>query len=250
MSLLSESAEDPYDEQRPRRDRHAPTRLIDELGATQKQSRPRASSVSSDTSYEESAPSESDEDTSSDYEFGGRDSNDVSQNDKMEDATGEMKLQSKTLKQLRDYYHRLTRKEQEAFDQDQMGLRNLLSLSPDKIYTRDDLSDREILNRALRLLYRARFGQAHEYIRISPHIRYDKLHPSVVQSIKSKLDTDESEIAFLVQTAKEEQVTTRYVAPDQSEAPRTSLLTSHSTVQCPSKEKGVEETQDELNGGR
>ena len=60
-------------------------------------------------------------------------------------------------------------------------------ISVGAIYTVDDLADKEILDRALRLLYRARFGQSKDYSRISPRIKYDKLHQNVVSSIEKKL---------------------------------------------------------------
>lgn len=60
-----------------------------------------------------------------------------------------------------------------------MVLRQLLSLSPDLAHTLDDLKDNEIHDRALQLLYRARFGQMKGYSRIPPHINDGMLHPKI-----------------------------------------------------------------------
>ena len=84
-----------------------------------------------------------------------------------------------------------------------MVLRQLLSLPLDRIYTVQDLEDGEIHDRALRLLYRARFGQDKDYSGISPHIKYDMLHPTVVTGIKHKIKMKDEEYRFLLQTAKE-----------------------------------------------
>ena len=84
-----------------------------------------------------------------------------------------------------------------------MVLRQLLSLSPDRIYTVEDLADNELLDRALRLLYRARFGQSNGYSRISPHIRYDKLQPDIVSGIKDKLKLQDGEYQCLIRTAQD-----------------------------------------------
>lgn len=64
-------------------------------------------------------------------------------------------------------------KEQENFDQDEMVLRQLLGLFPDRVYPLNDLADNEVLEGSLRLWFRVRFGQAKVYTGISPHITYD-----------------------------------------------------------------------------
>ena len=69
---------------------------------------------------------------------------------------------------MREYYNKLPRKDQESFDQDEISLRALLGLDPDRLYTIEDLNDEGVHDRALRLLYRARFGQVNEYARICP----------------------------------------------------------------------------------
>lgn len=50
---------------------------------------------------------------------------------------------------MREIFNKLIRKEQENFDQDAMMLRQLLSLSPDRVYILDDLKDNEVYDRAL-----------------------------------------------------------------------------------------------------
>ena len=88
---------------------------------------------------------------------------------------------------MREYYNKLPREDQESFDQAEVSIRALLGLDPDRVYTIEDLNDEEVHDRALRLLYRARFGQVNEYARISPHINYDQLDRTVSDHIKSKL---------------------------------------------------------------
>ena len=45
---------------------------------------------------------------------------------------------------MREMFNKLVRREEENFDQDTMVLRQLLRLSPDRMYTLDDLNDNEI----------------------------------------------------------------------------------------------------------
>ena len=53
----------------------------------------------------------------------------------IQDESGEFMLHSRTQKQMREIFNRLSRKEQESFDQDAMVVRQLLRLSPDRVYT-------------------------------------------------------------------------------------------------------------------
>ena len=85
-----------------------------------------------------------------------------------------VRLLSRTTKTIHRKYAKLSKKQQEAFDQDKIVLRQFLSLDPKKVYVDEDIEDQDIHHPALRLLYRARFGQDDEYTPISPHIRYDK----------------------------------------------------------------------------
>lgn len=123
-----------------------------------------------------------------------RDDNPSDEQDK--DDGNDVVLRSRTYRQIRETYARMSRKQQEDFDQDTLHSRSLLSLSPTRVYTLDDLQDPEIHDRALRLPYRARFGQEHEYIRVGPHIKYNKLAPEVVESIKQNMTTFDTEVAY------------------------------------------------------
>ncbi|KAL8834745.1 MAG: hypothetical protein Q9170_003622 [Blastenia crenularia] len=116
------------------------------------------------------------------------------QDDYIVDPDGDTRLVSRTTKELRQRYSQFTKTEQEEFDQDSIALRQLLSLKVDRVYELSDLNDPEILDRSLRLLYRARFGQSHERIRISPHIRYDKLTKQVCRAIEKNSKMDHQEI--------------------------------------------------------
>ena len=130
--------------------------------------------------------------------------NDYPAEDVARDDSGDyLLLQSKSNRQMREYYNKLPRKDQESFDQDEISLRALLSLDPNRVYTIEDLNDEEVHDRALRLLYRARFGQVNEYARISPHISYDQLDRTVSDHIKSKLSVAQRELTYYASMAKE-----------------------------------------------
>lgn len=118
------------------------------------------------------------------------------------DANAEILLESRTRRQMRLIYDKMSRKDQESWDQDGWNLRTLLALSPERIYTLEDLDDQEIHDRALRLLYRARFGQTRDYARISPHINYTHLHKDVSASIRAQNQLHDGEMAYYVQIAK------------------------------------------------
>ena len=172
-----------------------------------------ASDQSGDTDEEDSASEYDDEglpigsdqssesDVSSDFDPKARNDNPEAWIDGLTE-NAEVLLESRTRRQMRQYYNNLTRKEQETWDQDEWNLRNLLTLSPDRVYTLEDLADEDIHDRALRLLYRARFGQSRDYARISPHINYTHLHKDVSASIKARTRVHEGEMAYYVQIAK------------------------------------------------
>ena len=147
----------------------------------------------------EHSDSQSGTDYTSDFEMGGSQENDATRQELTQDEIGEILLHSRTQRQMREAFKRMSRKEQENFDQDTLVLRQLLSLPPDRVYTLNDLDDPDVHHRALRLLHRARFGQSKDYSRISPHVNYDMLHPKVVSGIKNKLRIQEDEIAYLLQ---------------------------------------------------
>ena len=54
-------------------------------------------------------------------------------------ALKDIVLETTTIKKLRQNYSKLTSIEQEQYNQDEMNLRHLLSLSPTRIYTVEDL---------------------------------------------------------------------------------------------------------------
>lgn len=103
-------------------------------------------------------------------------------------------LETQTTKRLRQDFSRLTHQEQEAFNQEDLYIRQLLSLSPEKTYTTQDLTDDQILDRALCLLYVSKFGQEEMQVRISPHIKYDKLPSAVSESIRAKMQPEETQV--------------------------------------------------------
>lgn len=182
-----------------------------EVGANPTSEESESSQVEeSDEEYdEEGLPFDPDEassnntDASSEFDPMARDDNPEAWRD--EDV--EVLLESRTRKQMRKTYNSLTRKKQEQWDQDEWNLRMLLSLSPDRIYTVQDLEIEEIHDRALRLLYRLRFGQSKDYARVSPHINYTHLHKDVCASIKAQNEIESEEVAYYIQFAKEGKAT-------------------------------------------
>lgn len=96
-------------------------------------------------------------------------------------------LESITIKTLKARYNKLDARKQEDWSPTDMNLYALLSLDPEKSYTIDDLDHEETLDRALRLLFLARYGQRQQHFRISPHISYDRLPQEVSKRIEAKL---------------------------------------------------------------
>ncbi|KAL8787945.1 MAG: hypothetical protein Q9213_001973 [Squamulea squamosa] len=123
--------------------------------------------------------------------------------DMAKDEEGGFRLQSRSTKAIREIYAKIDRKQKEAFDQDEIVLQHLLSLDPYKAYIDSDLDDQDILDRALRLLFRAPFGQEKEYVRISPHIRYDQLHKDVINQIRESMKLSDQHIMYLRAVAAE-----------------------------------------------
>lgn len=138
---------------RPTRERSAPDFLLldpeYEGIYTQDEKRKRdieSSDVSPDSSnsadpdpdfIKEDEPESSATDSSEGFDPLGR--NDSSRQELLEEEGGEMLLHSRTQKQLRETFSKLTRKKQENVDQDLIVLRQLLSLSPERLYTAEDL---------------------------------------------------------------------------------------------------------------
>ncbi|KAL8852159.1 MAG: hypothetical protein Q9221_002983 [Calogaya cf. arnoldii] len=103
---------------------------------------------------------------------------------------------------LRSAYNRLSKSAQEAYDQDQIYLKQLLSLSHDYHYTVAGLENEDTHERALSLLYRARLGQEHDISSISPHIQYNHLPKSICDAIKKRIQVRDSEVLYETQMAK------------------------------------------------
>jgi hypothetical protein len=74
----------------------------------------------------------------------------------------------------------------EDYDQEKMNIEYLLRFDGHKVYQEVDLGDEKFLDRALRLLYRARFGQEAQNARISVHVKYSAL-PEKVRGGKGKM---------------------------------------------------------------
>ncbi|KAI4188332.1 MAG: hypothetical protein L6R41_002206 [Letrouitia leprolyta] len=118
-------------------------------------------------------------------------------NEYITDPNGDIRLLSRTTAEIRRTYSRLTKTEQEDFDQDTIALKQLLTMDPKKVYSIKDLETPDVLDRALRLLFRARFGQAQEYVRISPHIKYDKLSKETLKAIERNTKIQDEEVKRL-----------------------------------------------------
>ena len=99
-----------------------------------------------------------------------------------------------TALRLRQNYAKLSMAEQEAFNQDEMNLKQHLSLDPDHVYTIEDLENPMHLARGLQLLFQARFGQARTDIRLSPFINYDKLPVELAKAIQEKMLLNKAEL--------------------------------------------------------
>jgi hypothetical protein len=84
-----------------------------------------------------------------------------------------------TYKVARAFFRSLPIEEQETFNQEEMNLCQIIDLDPTKQYTEEDLDQHDTLDRALRLLCVARFGQGEELMRVSPHINYDAISATI-----------------------------------------------------------------------
>ena len=176
-----------------------------------------ASEIQSDSSFEGDSQPEPSVNSNSSSDFDMLAKNDASRGELLRDESGEVYLHSRSQRQMRETFNKLNRGEQEGFDQDAMVLRQLLSLVPDRVHTLQDLEDNKIHDRALRSLYRARFGQSTDYSKISPHIKYDMLHANVLSDFKKKLKIEDEGYTFLNQTAKEGKASKGYALPYRSE---------------------------------
>ncbi len=121
------------------------------------------------------------------------DSNDLKDKDNDNNMTNLM-LKSRTIKFLKQQFVKLFKNDQEQFDQKQFYFKQLFILNLTKIYTIENLKNEKFLDRALRLLYLARFERRDIQIRISFHIIYDKLFIIVVNVIQTKQNVKETQV--------------------------------------------------------
>jgi hypothetical protein len=91
------------------------------------------------------------------------------------------------VKFFKTQYAKLNKVEQKQFSQKKMNFRRFFKLSSIKIYMKKNLDDSEILNRALRLLFVARFDQVNQHIRINSHVEYDKFSKLILNIIHVKM---------------------------------------------------------------
>ncbi|OJD38094.1 dna repair [Diplodia corticola] len=97
------------------------------------------------------------------------------------------RMGGKTVASFRQEIRKMNSTEREKLDQRIMKFELMLRLDPDRVYHPVDLEDMDIHDRALVLLHRARFGQAHENVRLTPHIHYDALHPNLAGVIEGRV---------------------------------------------------------------
>jgi carboxypeptidase C (cathepsin A) len=121
------------------------------------------------------------------------DSNDLEDRDNDNNMTNIM-LKSRTIKVLRQQFVKLFKNDQEQFDQKQFNFKQLLILNLTKIYTIENLKNEKFLDRALRLLYLARFERRDIQTRVNSHIIYDKLSITVVNVIQAKQNVKETQV--------------------------------------------------------
>lgn len=80
------------------------------------------------------------------------------------------------------------------FDQNFIHIKQLLTLNLTKIYTLENFNEKCILNKTFRFLLIKRFEKQNLQLRISFHIRYDKLSKIVTIFINSKLRIEQNQI--------------------------------------------------------
>jgi hypothetical protein len=126
-------------------------------------------------------------DEGSNYSTNGEDTGSDTEEDDHLDTTAEFSsIQPDALKQLQKIYKQHNQDIREAFHQEELNLRLLLSLRPDRVYTTIDLQEQHILDRALRLLFSRRVGSATHSVRLGPHIDYTLLPQKIIEKVSSK----------------------------------------------------------------
>lgn len=120
----------------------------------------------------------------SDEEFDEEEASNYSDNSDHGSDAEEEPIFSTSLAAARDHYRSLEMHEREHYDQELMNVQLLLKYSLDKAYSVEDLDDRTIMERGLRLLARARFGIEKEDLRVCPHIEYRHLNEKTLKAQK------------------------------------------------------------------
>jgi hypothetical protein len=121
------------------------------------------------------------------------DSNDLKDKNNDNNMTNLM-LKSRTIKIFKQQFVKLFKNDQEQFDQKQFYFKQLLILNLTKIYTIENLKNEKFFDRALRLLYLAKFERRDIQIRINFHIIYDKLFIIIVNVIQAKQNVKEIQV--------------------------------------------------------
>jgi hypothetical protein len=92
----------------------------------------------------------------------------------------------------RKAFWRNTKEWIKSYNQNNINKKTLLKFNPDKMYAREDFIDQTVLDRAIKLLFQARFGQEVHAWRISPYIKYNHLLTSVNAVIHQRIKADKT----------------------------------------------------------
>lgn len=111
-------------------------------------------------------------------------------------------LDNPNVKKVRSALWQMKGTDIEKLNQDDFNLKALLRYDKDLVYTKEHLANPLVLDRALRLLMQARFGQESSYWRISPHINYDRLPIKASKAIEARMGIDKKDLRQL-QKAKD-----------------------------------------------
>lgn len=78
-----------------------------------------------------------------------------------------------------------------------MNLKMFLELDADRMYDIQNLEEPAVIERSLRLVFAARFGQTEtiDMLRASPYINYTCLSKNVMEEVGAKLATEEKDLA-------------------------------------------------------
>jgi hypothetical protein len=166
-----------------------------DVDASTKGLRPRNSIID----YKERNKLDASDDEDPDFEVVQSSDDDGEENEQYEgneeDDKIESKLHMRDLFMSKKKYSGLDKLVQESLDQDEFSLRVLLSMQPDKKYSREDLEVPVLYERALRLLNRERFGTDSDPIRLSPHIRYDRFYGANAKELEKKMELEKRDLA-------------------------------------------------------